>query len=631
MKLMNPVTGIFAGALLLLMAGCGGGGGGASTTQGGTIASGVLVGTAAIGAPLSAAEITLRDVDGLELTTTTSVEGNFPEINVATLKPPIMIRATANFGGNYTTLFSVVFEAGRVNITPFTDASILLATGINPTELFKDRAMWVTKLTRSGIELAQQRLKEYVAGHLQVFGVPSDYNLFGGVLVANGTGADALSDYLRVNLRVDGSGITIQDKLAAENKVVVARSDSSFGTLMAPTSNTNLLQRVNTILAKLTHAYAGTSAECISRMRALYIGSAAGKSNGHTTDEAINLSCVLNWTTNAGATFTNPVIKYCNGEGNPLGRCSVQRTINLTTGAVSSSDSFYDLSTDSTVYPTGVNQNSSSFWAQIRPAIERIRILDGDHLVDPYNPAQKIASSEVKYPGLLVFLNASGFSNNVNPGDGASAPILIRSAKIFAGINDQGAELGRLNLYPGRNGALLRDTSTQMLMSNILPLNQNQITALRAAGGRVAIYAYTDFEYTALHAAGVYYISSSYPSNDQITDSKFVELSRSSIEYLIAGGLSQPPNSGERLTTVSGSPIPSGGYLLSSMKSFTKLNNDGEGTIEFLPSSAIPGSTTFMNNPQLDATDINGILYRSRYIKCGSANVSTVGCRASGR
>jgi hypothetical protein len=618
---------LLALSMVVVLAGCGGGSGSSSTPTEATL--GVVTGTAAVGAPLPAATVLLRDRNGKEKTTTTTSTGGIASIDISDMSSPVMLRATGSFGGNFATLHSVIFSGTNANLTPFTDAAILLATGKSPSTLFNNPSLWVTELTQSKLNSAQAELRGYLSNYFSSLGIDANYDFFKDPFTANGTKVDALADYLRVITKSDGSGFVIQDKLSKDNKLVVTRGVVNPAKLNAPTYTSNLIQRANNVLLKYTEMYSGTQDECKAKWSAI-TSSWVGKGNGFSPNEIANFQCSLTWSANAGVVYSDPIIKYCNGEPNLLSRCFVQRTATFKSGLVSTADQTMDLSGDSTVAPTGANQNTSPFWASVRPALEKFVIIDRDFLPDALDTTKRINGNSVVYPGLLVFINSSGYADKRNPLDGTDAPTAIRSAKVYAG-DSSGVELGRLNLYPGRTGALLRDTPSQIYMSSILALSSAQVKALRDANGKVTIQTYSDLEYTTAYQSGVHYISSPFPTDEQIADASFALLDQPSIDLLRAGGSAPASGSGYKLSIAQGSPPPSSGYLLSSMKTFTKTGSEGAGVIEFQSSGALPASDVFLNNPQIDVSDISAVLYRTRYVRCGKSNLDALGCAASGR
>jgi hypothetical protein len=109
---------------------CGGGGSssGANSTPAATSTSAYLDGTAAYGAPLAQARITITDANGKTVTVTASDTGSY-KADVTGLKAPLLVTATADSGDTvrvYHALVSVDVAAGttgRANVTLAADGA----------------------------------------------------------------------------------------------------------------------------------------------------------------------------------------------------------------------------------------------------------------------------------------------------------------------------------------------------------------------------------------------------------------------------------------------------------------------------------------------------------------------------
>ena len=92
-------------AALVFLSACGGGGGGASTSS---VVS--LTGTAATGAAMPFATVTLKDASGKTLTATSDVDGKFTVTDISTLTAPFMLKAVGIIDGKESSLYSVLDE-----------------------------------------------------------------------------------------------------------------------------------------------------------------------------------------------------------------------------------------------------------------------------------------------------------------------------------------------------------------------------------------------------------------------------------------------------------------------------------------------------------------------------------------
>ncbi|MGH7484571.1 MAG: Ig-like domain-containing protein, partial [bacterium] len=156
-------------------------------------ASGMVMGTAATGRPFAGALISLKDVRGHTLYTTTDTNGRF-SLSVSGLTSPFLLAATDNRGHM---LYSSGNHAGVVNIDPFTDAmtrtwyqshgTTVEAAFENPgTQPAADDA----SLKRLNTALADALDSQLVAQELD----PSSINLISTPFTADGSGLDGLLD-----------------------------------------------------------------------------------------------------------------------------------------------------------------------------------------------------------------------------------------------------------------------------------------------------------------------------------------------------------------------------------------------------------------------------------------------------
>ncbi|MET0311198.1 MAG: carboxypeptidase-like regulatory domain-containing protein [Burkholderiaceae bacterium] len=115
-----------ASAAAVLLAACGGGSGGGSTETPAPTVS--ISGTAATGAPLANAAISLLCADGGPAQTATAgADGKYSLSIPATCAAPYMLKATAGD----VTLYAFADAAGNINITPFTHMAAGIATNGN--------------------------------------------------------------------------------------------------------------------------------------------------------------------------------------------------------------------------------------------------------------------------------------------------------------------------------------------------------------------------------------------------------------------------------------------------------------------------------------------------------------------
>jgi hypothetical protein len=211
-----------------LLAACGGGGHGQSAVLA------TVHGTAAAGAAITNALVTVKDANGVAVTTRTdAIDGTF-DVVVGWLTPPFLVEVDDGAGH---VLFSVGTEAGVVNVTPFTD--LIVSTfydvqGITLNASFFDSFSW-TDPAPSPIEVQTIKsvVETMISLWLQSHGVdPAAFDPITTPFVANGLGADAVLEHSTVV----GGAIVIDDGTTTQTSTLSA--DPS-GTVTVDTTTTS--------------------------------------------------------------------------------------------------------------------------------------------------------------------------------------------------------------------------------------------------------------------------------------------------------------------------------------------------------------------------------------------------------
>lgn len=203
-------------AVAALVAACGGGGADApapapAPAAAATPAPITLSGTAAIGAPLPDATVTLRDASGAVLTTTTDAGGRFSFADLKSDARVLQLAVSAQLGQRQVVHYALVpglQESRTANVTPLTTAIAALAAGSAvPTELDTARlaALSPDTVRAAGeqVGFAIAPLAAKLAPGLDPLGTP---------FVADGRGADLLLDHLEVTVRPDA--VYVANKMA---------------------------------------------------------------------------------------------------------------------------------------------------------------------------------------------------------------------------------------------------------------------------------------------------------------------------------------------------------------------------------------------------------------------------------
>lgn len=189
------------------LAGCLGGGGG-------TAAAPELRGTAAIGAPLAGATVTLRGTNGVEIETRANPQGAFVFSDISRLTAPAMLRAEGNAGGTSHTLFSVASTlptaggSAVANVTPLTHAVTQQVMGSDLAAAFAGFDS-PADLDVASLNTAIERVLRVLDLAIVAVGVPGA-NPFTTSFSADQTGLDKLLDL--IEFRYDTGVLTVTDR-----------------------------------------------------------------------------------------------------------------------------------------------------------------------------------------------------------------------------------------------------------------------------------------------------------------------------------------------------------------------------------------------------------------------------------
>jgi len=261
-------VGLAAAACAVTLAGCfggGGGGGGPASSDSG------LSGTAAVGAPLPSATITLKDANGNTLTATADANGKFTFPSLSGVTAPFMLQATGTVAGTTFNLYSLATASGStLNVTPATDAITAQALGEDPSTAFasssKIRAADPAKLEAAKTRLAAALAQVYTALGL----TPAD--LMTTPFEANSTGVDKLLDVVSfdVQMQADKPVVLLTNKVAGTG-VAIDPDSSSPAALPASSSQLSLdVAGINTLIANFNALMASSGSYSASGMQALF-------------------------------------------------------------------------------------------------------------------------------------------------------------------------------------------------------------------------------------------------------------------------------------------------------------------------------------------------------------------------
>ena len=277
---------LLSATLIALLTACGGGGGGGSdsTTAAETPTTTILTGTAATGAALANAKITVKDSKGASKTVTADANGNF-SIDVTGMTAPLIIQAVSQDASKTFYAISQTIPASNViNVTSITD-SLTRASGSAPSTLFADPATTLASVDFTKIKTAQDNLKTALGAYMTALGVSSSTDLTSTAFSADNTKVDALLDCLS-----SASG-TLSVKALCTGGAAVQAFDPAVNVatapakLAAPTDVTLLdylptnLPAINAQIKLLSNAWSGTSGDLATVLAAAF------DANGSYDDE----------------------------------------------------------------------------------------------------------------------------------------------------------------------------------------------------------------------------------------------------------------------------------------------------------------------------------------------------------
>lgn len=279
--------GLISQAVLLvsigcLLSACPDSGGGIPASSGAS-----LSGTAAVGAPLTNATITVKDRNGLQATGTTGADGKY-SVNVSTLTAPFLLKVTAV--GN-PDRYSVGSQAGIVNLTPLTDMVVrnyYRARGLDVATLFTTLSSTDPIPTTDEVALLVNQTKNLVARSLEANGVDADgYNFITTSFNANNAGVDAVLASSTLTDNGTTMTLTVTEGGTTQTSLVTANAGTSLVTAATTVTNgANTAARASSTLVPSTSnalaALAGANAT-LTQLKNLVNANGAALTGTHLT------------------------------------------------------------------------------------------------------------------------------------------------------------------------------------------------------------------------------------------------------------------------------------------------------------------------------------------------------------
>jgi hypothetical protein len=254
-------------AALVFLSACGGAGGGASTSS---VVS--LTGTAATGAAMPFATVTLKDASGNTLTATSDADGKFTVTDISTLTAPFMLKAVGIIDGKESSLYSVLDEKPSgteavANITPITNAVVSQLASGDADALFTAPATISTTLSKAKVSAASEALVESVQNVSTQLNLGSTFDPFKLKFTANNSGMDKMLDLVKFQPDTSGT-ISIQNK-AGGTPITIAKETTKAQVSKMPSVETALVNldvsSIKTTIADLNKALKSKSVPTITQ------------------------------------------------------------------------------------------------------------------------------------------------------------------------------------------------------------------------------------------------------------------------------------------------------------------------------------------------------------------------------
>ncbi len=314
----------------LALAGCGGGGGtAANETNKESTTTAALTGTAAVGAPLAKASVTLKDSAGKTLTITADANGAYTFSDVSALTAPLMLQATGTAGGVEYKLHSVMTTVpaagvkGVLNVTPATESAVAQTLGESPATVFDatDAGTKIKAIDTAKLDNAKAKLAAALADVLKALGQDAKADLFSTAFSANGKGLDKLLDMIQFEAQTSADGST--------KDVVITNKATKVATTVTAVAKVDEVKKV-TAPTEADAALDTSSIKTLIDALSLQAKTAEGKNSAAMLDlfatnfleDGLNRTEILN-TIPVGWVINDYVLQGCNSSAADGAECDV--------------------------------------------------------------------------------------------------------------------------------------------------------------------------------------------------------------------------------------------------------------------------------------------------------------------
>ncbi|KWW36977.1 hypothetical protein [Cupriavidus metallidurans] len=321
-RIWTPVLGVMTVAV---MAACGGGGDSGSnggSNGGGSQPAATVQGTAASGAFMGGAQVTMFDADGKTVGTRLADANGRYSFDVSGFRAPFALLATGTAGGETVTYVSVLptkpasGATVTANVTPLTTALAALLAGGNPVDLTSASAL-NSKVSSAGVQQATAALRAVLANVAASAGMNAgSFDPISTPLTTEGQGADAVIDLVHVTQTANGVKLASRGAQLTGGSIPEAVLDASALTkppaaLPTPTASTNA-RTFEAIRANLQACFAAAPAARASATALLTACAPAFASDylNNSYSAAVDFSALFSSTDMNGAVFQAPVVLF---------------------------------------------------------------------------------------------------------------------------------------------------------------------------------------------------------------------------------------------------------------------------------------------------------------------------------
>ena len=244
-----------------------------------------MSGTVAIGNALTNAAVTVIDVNGKSISTTSGANGSY-SVSITGLTAPFLIMAVDPSGAS-SNLYSVAATVPTgttapviANVTPLTTAiTAMLTQSGNPLDLTTSGSL-ASAVSQAAVSDAVTRLNTTLVTILTANGLSAtSFDPIGGTFTPNQAGADAVIDSVAVTPSNKGTGLQLASLADPNQTIPLNRSTTASTVLQTPKYPVNYL---GPLLAALSQCMAGNASGCSTAIDANYLNGGMSFAQRHT-------------------------------------------------------------------------------------------------------------------------------------------------------------------------------------------------------------------------------------------------------------------------------------------------------------------------------------------------------------